>query len=96
MANTLKMSSNKETLRFEKFDLELDDAGKAAFKKDPEGFLRKLISDAGFANNGMMMDLKFLKPETTGGGVASPAPEPQVYHCEAPPHRVSKWITIVL
>lgn len=88
--NRLRKRRDTVTLTFAVYDLELDDQSRREMAADPEQFLRTAIEAEGQAVNGIIMD-SAVKLSADGT-----MPEPQVYHCEAPPRFVSKWITIVL
>lgn len=82
-----------ETLEFGVYDIEMDDETRDRFRADPVAFLREVITaDTDFGINSIIVDSELLKPD----GGSGTTPVPQVYHCEAPPQYVSKWITIVL
>ena len=95
MAGKLKRQEGTETLSFEVFDLDLDDADRQTLADNPRKFLDGLLKEEGQKVNALLMesDDKFLKPDATSAGV-TPLP-PTLWHCTSPPTHASKWITLV-
>jgi hypothetical protein len=91
-----KRRDEVQVMEFEVFDLDLDDSEKEQLRRDPAGFLKRvIIEDELPAMNALYVDDKFLGPDGTSGTLGVTPPVPQVYHCIRPPASASKYITIV-
>jgi hypothetical protein len=93
MPDKLRRTGETRTLTFEVFDLELDDTDRQHLAADPRGFLNNLLQEEGQQVNGLLVDddEKFQAPNDSGAvGLTT-----TVWHCTAPPNKVSRWITIV-
>lgn len=91
MPGRLRKREATQTLTFEVFDLDLDDTDRQQLAADPRGFLNSLLQEEGQQVNGLLMDDDEKFQTSNGFGVTTTT----VWHCTAPPAKVSRWITIV-
>jgi hypothetical protein len=92
MTARLKKRDETETLTFEVFDLELDDADRRRLAEDPRGFLNSLLEAEGATVNGL-----FLESDETfqmAGTVEHRPKTTSVWHCVSPPSMRSRRIVV--
>jgi hypothetical protein len=93
MAGKLKKQEKTETLTFEVFELDLDEDDRQRLADNPRGFFTDLLKEEGQTVNDLLVAAdEVFKKEIPGGGPSLP---PTVWHCTAPPHRKSSWMTVV-
>jgi hypothetical protein len=94
VARRLKKRDKTETLTFEVFDLELDDADHELLAEDPRGFFISLLEEEGATVNGL-----FLESDETfqliGEAARRRGGTTSVWHCTSPPAMRSRRIVVI-
>jgi hypothetical protein len=93
MVARLRKRDKTETLTFEVFNLELDEADHQRLAEDPRGFLGSLLESEGATVNGLYLESD--ESFQTIGTAERPRGDTTVWHCVRPPDMRSNYIVVV-